>query len=246
MVQRFKIILEYDGRPFLGWQTQACGSGVQDAVEDALQRLFKQTVKTFCAGRTDTGVHAAHQVIHCDIETDMTGNKLREALNYYLKPHPIAVIQADHVGEDFHARFGATERRYRYKILNRRGVPTYRMGLVWHVLRDLNIPLMEQACKDFLGTHDYTTFRSVDCQSPSPIRTIDRAFMEQVGDELHFCVHAKSFLHHQIRSMVGSLVKVGTEQFPSDFIKTALAAQDRTACGPVAPPFGLYFEKVIY
>lgn len=243
---RFKYILEYDGRPFYGWQTQTEKTGIQDYFEAALKKLFRQEIKVFCAGRTDRGVHAMGQVIHFDCDTDMTAAKSQEAMNYYVKPHPIAIIHAEIVPDDFHARFHATHRHYRYKILNRRAMPTYRKGLIWHVPKKIDLDKMHHACRDFIGTHDYTTFRSTQCQAKSPIRTIEKAFLEERDDEIHFCVHARSFLHHQIRSMIGSLVKIGTGDYPLDFIIEALLKKERSFCGPVAPPYGLYFEKVIY
>lgn len=249
-MQRYKMTVEYDGRPFLGWQTQPEKQGVQDYIEQALYNLLKIPVKIFCAGRTDTGVHGAGQVIHCDIpdgfRVTSTEYKFLEGLNYYLKPAPISILKIEKKEFDFHARFSALKRHYRYKILNRRAMPTFREGLVWHVRKELNLDIMKYAAQDFIGTHDFTTFRSSDCQSPSAIRTMDNVFLEHYHDELHFCVQAKSFLQHQIRSMVGTLVKIGMAQLPPDYVKTALATKRRDVCGPVAPPYGLYFEDVIY
>ena len=246
MSQRFKLILEYDGRPFLGWQKQSHGLGVQDKVEQALYNLFKKKIDVICAGRTDTGVHGLGQVIHCDINTGMTANKLKEALNYYLKPHPICILEVTEVSDNFHARFDALQRHYRYKILNRRSPPTYQAGLVWHVICPLDRDKMQEAAQYFLGKHDFTTFRATGCQSSSSIRTIDAVSFEAYENEIHFCVKAKSFLQHQVRSMVGCLVKIGIGQKETDWIKTLLEVKNRTECAPVASPYGLYFEKVIY
>ena len=243
---RYKAILEYDGTPFVGWQRQKNGLAVQEVFERALTGLFKENISITGAGRTDSGVHALGQVTHFDAPDKIEPFRMREALNYYLKPHPVAIKDLATVSDEFNARFDAVSRLYRYDILNRAAPPTLQAGRVWHIGRPIDLEVLEESAGYFLGTHDFTTFRAVDCQAKSPIRTIDSVKIEKSDDLISIYVRAKSFLHRQVRAMVGSLAKVGTGKRPPDYIRDILAAKDRKACGPSAPPYGLYFAEVRY
>ncbi|MDG1664962.1 MAG: tRNA pseudouridine(38-40) synthase TruA [Hyphomicrobiales bacterium] len=246
MSSRWKLIIEYDGLPFNGWQSQKDNSGVQDFLKTAIKNFSNEAVKIYAAGRTDSGVHALGQVVHFDLERQTSANEIREALNNHLKPNPIAVISAEEVSNDFHARFSALKRHYRYDIINRRPPLTLDKGRYWRVGKSLDIKLMIEASKYIEGNHDFTTFRSTHCQSKSPIKTIDSIEIEQSGLEINIFISAKSFLHNQVRSIVGSLKLVGEGKWESSKIKEILKKKDRTLCGPVAPSEGLFLTRVDY
>lgn len=251
MIQRYKAIIEYDGTHFSGWQaqdpTKGHGIGIQNIVENALYQLFKQNIPTICAGRTDAGVHAIGQVIHFDAPKIYDAFKIFSAINYYLKPNPVCFLSLNETHHNFNARFDAISREYEYHIINRRPPLTFMDNRAWLVVRPLAIHTMQEAAKSFIGKHDFTTFRATDCQAKSPIRTIYSVDITQIS-ETHIVMRTKaqSFLYNQIRSMIGSLVKIGTGMETVDFIERILIAKDRTKCGVVAPPYGLYFVKAEY
>ena len=243
---RYKLIVEYDGSPYRGWQYQADVPSVQGAIEDAIHKLDGQRVTIQGAGRTDAGVHAQGQVAHCDLRGDFEGGKVRDALNFYLRPQPIAVLAAERVGEDFNARFSAKKRHYLYRIVNRRPDLALDLGRAFRVGRPLDIEAMREGAKRLLGNHDFTTFRSTECQSKSPVKTLDQLDIEADGWNVKVLVSARSFLHNQVRSMMGSIVHVGEGKWSADDITRILNARDRTLCGQVAPAEGLYLVKVDY
>ncbi|MCL5776354.1 tRNA pseudouridine(38-40) synthase TruA [Limibaculum sp. FT325] len=243
---RYRLTLEYHGGPFVGWQRQAQGLSVQGVVEAALAALEPGPRAVQGAGRTDAGVHATGQVAHCDLGRDWDPFRLAEALNHHLRPHPVAVLAAARVADDFHARFSATFRTYTYRILNRRAPLTIDAGLAWRVSTPLDDGAMQAAADLVVGRHDFTTFRSVQCQSPSPVKTLDAFHVERQGDEILCHLGARSFLHNQVRSLVGTLERVGAGRWPVARMAEALAARDRAACGPVAPPDGLTLTGVRY
>lgn len=247
---RFALKIEYHGAPFSGWQRQKQQPSVQQAVETALQALEPNAPPIAAAGRTDAGVHAMGQVAHCDLDRDWDAFRLSEALNFHLKPHPVAVIDVAKVSDDFHARFSAANRRYLFRLVSRRAPVTHDRGLVWQVSHPLDMGAMQQGAAHLLGTHDFTTFRSTQCQAQSPVKTLDRLDIEERpldhGTEYRFHVQARSFLHNQVRSFVGTLERVGAKTWHPDDLATALAARARSACGPVCPPQGLYLAKVGY
>ena len=243
---RYRLTIEYDGEPFVGWQRQDNGPSVQAALEQAAAAYAGVPTAVFGAGRTDTGVHALGQVAHVDIARGDPARKVREALNFHLKPAPIVVLEAAAVADDFHARFSALERRYLYRILNRRARPALEKGRVWHVAPPLDADAMHAAAQVLIGRHDFTTFRSAQCQADSPVRTLDAIHVERDGAELAIRVRARSFLHNQVRSIVGSLKQVGEGRWQAEDLRAALTACDRAACGPVAPPQGLYLAGVRY
>jgi tRNA pseudouridine38-40 synthase len=243
---RWKITVEYDGSEFCGWQRQAEVLTVQQVIEGAIQKFSSENVSIFGAGRTDTGVHAYANVAHFDLAKDTTGETVRDALNFYIRPHRIAIISAEAVTDDFHARFSAVERSYIYRIINRRAPLTFELQRAWHVIKPLDCVAMQAAANMLLGQHDFSTFRAQDCQAKSPIKTLDQLDIVRHGDEVLFRVRARSFLYHQVRNMVGTLVMVGTGQWSPDDFHEAFAARDRRVGGPTAPPHGLYFWKVSY
>lgn len=247
---RYALKIEYHGAPFVGWQRQIDLPSVQGAIEDALSRLQPGQQFIAAAGRTDAGVHGLAQVAHCDMDTEWDAFRLSEALNYHLKPLPVAITGATRVADDWHARFAATERRYLYRILSRRAPPTHQAGLVWHVKQEMDVEAMQLGANRLLGNHDFTTFRSTICQAASPQKTLDALRIERQetlwGTEIHFHVRARSFLHNQVRSFVGTLERVGAGSWSVDDVTTALEARARAACGPVAPPQGLYLAGVTY
>lgn len=243
---RYKLVVEYDGRAYCGWQWQDNGRAVQQAVEEAIARFAGHAVRVQCAGRTDAGVHATHQVVHVDLDKDWRTDTVRDASNAHLKPEPVAILSAARVDDAFDARHSAVKRHYLYRILNRRPPPAIEIGRVWHVPRPLDAEAMHEAAQTLLGRHDFTTFRAADCQAKSPIRTLDRLDVERIGDEIRVFAAARSFLHHQVRSMVGTLERVGTGQWPVTQVAEALAACQRSACGPMAPATGLYLVGVDY
>jgi tRNA pseudouridine38-40 synthase len=243
---RWKLTIEYDGGPFQGWQRQDNGPSVQAAVEQAILKLTGESVTITAAGRTDTGVHALGQVAHADIAKELAPDKMRDALNAHLRPHPIAVLSAEIAGEDFHARFNATGRHYLYRIVNRRAPLTLDSDKAWQVQAPLDADAMHAAAQRLVGHHDFTTFRAAECQAKSPVKTLDRLVVSRVGEEITIHASARSFLHHQVRSMVGTLKMVGAGKMTAHDVAAALAARDRTQCGPVAPPDGLYLVRVDY
>ena len=249
-MQRYALLIEYDGAPFSGWQRQKDVPSVQAAIEAALARLESGVPSIAAAGRTDAGVHATGQVAQCDLAKDWDPFRLTEALNHHLKPAPVAILAAAPVAADWHARFSAIERRYLYRILCRRAPPVLARGQVWHVRRELDLEAMRAAAAHLIGRHDFTTFRSTECQAESPVRTLDEITLTRVetpgGPEIHARLAARSFLHNQVRSIMGSLERVGAGAWTDLDMKSALKARDRAACGPVAPPQGLVLADVSY
>jgi tRNA pseudouridine38-40 synthase len=240
------LTIEYDGSPFVGWQRQANGRSVQQAIEEALVCLTGEEPTLRGAGRTDAGVHALGQVAHFDLLRDWTGDKLRDGLNAHLRPELVAILFAEAVADGFDARYSALRRHYAYRILLRRAPPVIERGRVWHVGRPLDAVAMHRAAQRLVGTHDFTTFRSTECQAKSPVRTLDRLNVLKQADALTVEATARSFLHNQVRSLVGSLKLVGEGKWSADDLEAALHARDRTASGPVAPPDGLYLMRVDY
>lgn len=243
---RYRLLVEYDGGPFVGWQRQDNGASVQGALEDAIAKLSGARVTVTGAGRTDAGVHAYGQVAHFELEKHFEPGKVRDALNHYLRPAPVVVLDAAVVDGEFHARFSATARHYLYRILNRRSPPALDDGRVWHVSPWLDAEAMHHAAQALVGQHDFTTFRAAECQAQSPVKTLDRLDVSRRGEEIYIEASARSFLHHQIRSFAGTLKLVGEGKWQPRDVAKALAAKDRAACGPVAPPDGLYLVRVDY
>ena len=243
---RWRLTIEYDGRPFMGWQRQDHGPSVQQTLEEALARMTGESGQFIAAGRTDAGVHALAMSAHVDVERDLTAHRLREGLNALVRPAPISVLDVEPVADDWHARFSCSGRRYLYRILSRRAPPALDRGKVWHIPIPLDVAAMQAGAAHLTGRHDFTTFRSAHCQSDSPVKTLDRLDVERSGDEVLIRAAARSFLHHQVRSMVGCLALVGRGQWQPDDIGKALAARDRAALGFNAPPDGLYFVEAIY
>ena len=243
---RYKLTIEYDGSSFVGWQRQTNGLAVQESIETAILTLSGETVVVHGAGRTDAGVHAKGQVGHVDLARNWRPDKLREALNAHLRPHRIAILLVDEVAGDFEARFSAVRRHYLYRIVNRRAPLTFSRGLAWHVKRRLDACAMHEAAQRLLGRHDFSTFRASECQANSPVRTLDRLDVTRNGDAIDIVTNARSFLHHQVRSMVGSLEHVGSGKWGVDDLEEALHARDRSRCGVVAPSCGLYLTAVDY
>ena len=243
---RYKLIIEYDGTPFSGWQIQDNAPTVQGALEQAVKAICGEDVRVNGAGRTDAGVHALAQVAHCDIAKHFVPGRLRDGLNAHLRPHPIGVLAAEVVPDNFEARFSAIKRHYLYRITNTRANLALDIGRTWRVPRRLDADAMHQAAQRLLGKHDFTTFRDTECQAKSPEKTLDQLDVVRRGDAVSILTSARSFLHSQVRSMVGSLVWVGEGRWSADDLAAALAARNRAACGPVAPPQGLYLVKVDY
>ncbi len=243
---RTKIIVEYDGGPFVGWQRQANGRSVQQAIEEAVTAFSGETVVVKGAGRTDSGVHALGQVAHFDLTRAWPTDTVRDAINAHLKPEPIAVLSAEAVDENFDARFSALARHYLYRISQRRAPPALDRGRAWWVAAPLDAEAMHAAAQALVGQHDFTTFRSAECQARSPIKTLDRLDVSREGDEIAVRASARSFLHNQVRSMVGTLKKVGDRSWAITAVGEALAARDRACSGPVAPAEGLYLVAVDY
>ncbi|MCG8544539.1 MAG: tRNA pseudouridine(38-40) synthase TruA [Alphaproteobacteria bacterium] len=243
---RWKLTIEYDGGPFVGWQRQDNGPSVQAAVENAIAQFSGEAVTVYAAGRTDSGVHALGQVVHVDLSKDTTADTVRDAVNFHLKPQPVAVIAAEAVDTDFHARFSAVARHYCYRILNRRAPPALAAGRVWHVGAALDAAAMHDAAQALVGKHDFTSFRAVACQADSPVKTLDAIAVTREGDEVLIEVHARSFLHHQVRNFAGTLKLVGEGKWSRSDVADALAARNRSRAGPTAPPEGLYLTRVLY
>ncbi len=243
---RWRLTVEYDGGPFMGWQRQDHGPSVQQTLEEALQRMTGEQAQVLAAGRTDAGVHALAMTAHVDVVTSLTPHRLREGLNALVRPQPVSVLEVETVADDWHARFSCVGRRYLYRILNRRAPPALDAGRVWHIGVPLELEAMQAGAAHLVGRHDFTTYRSAQCQSESPVKTLDRLEVSRVGEEIHVTAAARSFLHHQVRSMVGCLAMVGRGQWQPDDIRMALEARDRAALGFNAPPQGLYFVEAIY
>ena len=243
---RFRLTIEYDGRSYNGFQAQAGLPTVQGAIETAVKGFSGEDVRIAAAGRTDSGVHATGQVVHVDLEKAWPAETVMNALNAHLVKEGVAVLDSALVGDDWHARFSATGRRYLFRILNRPGRPALERGKVWHMRKPLDAEAMHEAAQGLVGHHDFTTFRDLACQSKSPEKTLDVARVTRVGEEVHLVFEARSFLHRQVRSMTGALVEVGLGRWTAQDVADALAARDRTACGPVAPSDGLYLTGVSY
>lgn len=244
---RWALLLEYDGTPFVGWQRQASGLSVQAVLEDAATRLNRGVpVSSMVAGRTDAGVHAEGQVAHIDLPANLTAKAVRDALNFHMKPHPVVVLQATDVADTWHARFSANRRSYRYRILNRRSRPALLAGRVWHIPHILDHRAMHAAAQSLLGRHDFTSFRAASCQANSPLRTLDRLDVTRNDDVVEVIAEARSFLHHQVRNFVGTLKLVGEGTWPAQRVAAVLAARDRSAAGPTAPPEGLTLMRIGY
>ena len=245
-MHRYKLVIEYDGTPFSGWQRQKDRMSVQQALEEAIFAFSGETVGTQAAGRTDAGVHGLGQVVHFDLSKDWDPFRIREALNYHLRPAPVAILSAEAVSEEFEARFSAKARHYEYRILNRRAPPALERHQVWHVPMALDAEAMNEGARLLLGKHDFTTFRSAECQANSPIRTLDVFAVRRELDHVVITASARSFLHHQVRSMVGSLKLVGEGKWQPRDLRAALDAMDRQRCAAMAPSAGLYLTRVDY
>lgn len=245
-MQRFKLIVEYDGAPFVGWQRQKNGRSVQETLEDAIRSFCGVEATTFAAGRTDSGVHALAMPVHFDLPTSYPVETVRDAINHFLRPLPAAVLSAEYVSDDFHARFSAIARHYRYRIVNRRAPLTLDQGKAWWIAGSLNAAAMHEGAQALVGRHDFSTFRAARCQAASPIKAMTTLSVARAGEEIAIDVSAPSFLHNQVRSIAGTLVQVGLGRWRGDAVKEALEAKNRTACGPVAPPVGLYFVRADY
>jgi tRNA pseudouridine38-40 synthase len=245
-VTRYRITLEYDGGGFVGWQRQENGPSIQAALEDAIDGFCGERVTVHGAGRTDAGVHALGQVAHFDLDKDTDARTVREALNAHLRPAPIAVLDAAEADPAFHARFDAVERRYLYRVLNRRAPPTLDRGRAWHVAVPLDAEAMHDAAQVLVGKHDFTSFRAAECQAKSPVKTLDEIAVTRAGEEVQLTARARSFLHHQVRNVTGTLRLVGEGKWGRGDVEAALAARDRSAAGPTAPAEGLYLVGVRY
>ena len=243
---RWRLTIEFDGGPFMGWQRQDHGPSVQQTLEQAIHHMTGELATVHGAGRTDAGVHALAMTAHVDITKNVTEHRLREGLNALVRPQPVSVLAAEHAPEDWHARFSCIERRYLYRILNRRAPAALDAGRVWHVAVPLDVEAMQEGAAHLVGYHDFTTFRSVHCQSESPVKTLDRLDVSRIGEEIRIEAAARSFLHHQVRSMVGCLALVGRGQWRPEDIRKALEAHDRAELGLNAPPHGLYFVSATY
>jgi tRNA pseudouridine38-40 synthase len=245
-VTRWRLTIEFDGGPFMGWQRQDHGPSIQQTLEEALERMTGERAVFTAAGRTDAGVHALAMPVHVDVTKSLKAHRLREGLNALVRPQPISVLEVEQAADDWHARFSCTGRSYLYRILNRRAPPALDRGRVWYIAVPLNVEAMREGAALLVGRHDFTTFRSVQCQSDSPVKTLDRLDVSRAGEEIHVEAAARSFLHHQVRSMVGCLALVGRGQWNPSDIGKALDARDRAALGLNAPPHGLYFAGATY
>jgi len=243
---RYRLTVEFDGRPFMGWQRQAHGPSVQQAIEEAVTLVTGEAAVLHAAGRTDAGVHARAMTAHVDIARPMAPFRLKEALNARLRPQPVAILACEAVPDGWHARFSCIGRRYSYRIINRRAPLTFDKGLAWQVAKPLDAAAMHDAARILVGKHDFTTFRSAHCQAESPVKTLDRLDVRRVGDMIEIEAAARSFLHHQVRSMVGCLMLIGRGEWSADDLAAALAARDRARLGFNAPPDGLFFVEATY
>jgi len=242
---RYKLTIEYDGRPFVGWQVQDNGPSVQGVLTAAIEAFCGEKASVHGAGRTDAGVHALGQVGHVDLAKDWNEDTVRDALNAHLRPHPVAIISAERIDDSFDARFSAV-RRYLYRIVNRRADLALERGRAWRITPPLDVAAMQAAAQRLVGRHDFTTFRNVECQAKSPVKTLDQLDVRRAADDIQVIASARSFLHSQVRSMVGSLALTGEGKWTADDVSIALEKRDRAACAPVAPPDGLYLVKVDY
>jgi tRNA pseudouridine38-40 synthase len=245
-MRRYKLTIEYDGRPFVGWQIQDNGPSVQGVLAQALEAFCGEKVSVQGAGRTDAGVHALGQVGHVDLAKDWDEDTVRDALNAHLRPHPVAILKAERVDGSFDARFSAVRRHYLYRIVNRRADLALERGRAWRIAQPLDLPAMQAAAQRLVGRHDFTTFRNVECQAKSPVKTLDQLEAYRAGNDIQVVASARSFLHSQVRSMVGALALAGEGKWTADDVSVALAKRDRAACAPVAPPDGLYLARVDY
>ncbi|HXZ84458.1 MAG TPA: tRNA pseudouridine(38-40) synthase TruA [Myxococcota bacterium] len=243
---RWRITVEYDGTPFVGFQRQTNGPSVQAALEDAIQKFSGETVTVHCAGRTDAGVHALGQVCHFDLDRPREADTVRDAINAHLRPQPVAVLTAEQAAPDFHARLSAKGRAYRYRIVNRRAPLALEGHRAWLVQTPLDAGAMHDAAQRLIGKHDFSTFRASECQAKTPVKTLDALTVTRLGEEIDIEARARSFLHHQVRNMVGTLRLVGEGKWSADDVSAALAARDRARGGPTAPPDGLYLVAVAY
>jgi tRNA pseudouridine38-40 synthase len=243
---RYKLTIEYDGTPFVGWQAQDNGVSVQGVLTAAIAAFAGEQITVGAAGRTDAGVHALGQVAHVDLAKDWDTETVCDAINFHLRPQPVAMLAVERAAPDFDARFSAIKRHYLYRIVNRRADLTLEQNRAWRVPRPLDAQAMHVAAQRLIGRHDFTTFRSTECQAKSPVKTLDRLDVARAGEEVSIAAVARSFLQHQVRSMVGSLIHVGEGKWSADDLASALAARDRSACGQVAPPHGLYLVRVDY
>ncbi len=243
---RYKLTIEYDGTPFVGWQVQDNGPSIAGAIAEAFGKFAGEQPKISGAGRTDAGVHALGQVAHVDLAKEVGTDTIRNALNAHLRPHPVAILNVERVADDFDARFSARARHYLYRVTNRRADLALDRDRTWQIVKALDASAMHNAAQQLVGNHDFTTFRSVECQAKTPVKTLDQLDVTRDGDEIGIRASARSFLHHQVRSMVGSLALVGEGKWTADGLANALAAKNRAACGPVAPACGLYLVRVDY
>lgn len=243
---RYRLTIEYDGGPYFGWQRQKGQASVQGELERAVAKINGSAVEVYGSGRTDAGVHALAQIAHVDMDKDIREDKLRDAINYHLGDEPISVLDSQQVDDEFHARFDATQREYLYRMCPRRPRLALEIGRVWRVPYAIDADAMHEAAQHLIGEHDFTTFRDGECQAKSPVKTLSSITVLRVADEVHITVKARSFLHKQVRSIVGTLNEVGRGKWTPYQVKKSLDARDRTACGPVAPPDGLYLVKVSY
>jgi tRNA pseudouridine38-40 synthase len=243
---RYKLTIEYDGTPFVGWQRQSEGVSIQQVIEEAVTKFCGERTTVYGAGRTDAGVHALAQAAHLDLAKPADPFRIAEALNFHLKPHPVAILDCREAAPDFHARFSAIERRYRYRIANRRAPLTLDRGRAWRVTVPLDAGAMHAAAQRLVGKHDFSTFRAADCQADSPVKTLDALAVARLGEEIEVTARARSFLHHQVRNMVGTLKLVGEGKWTRDDVMHALGARNRAAAGPTAPAEGLYLMDVRY
>ena len=245
-MSRYKLTIEYDGRPFVGWQIQDNGPSVQGVLADAFEAFCGEKVSIHGAGRTDAGVHALGQVGHVDLAKEWHEDTVRDAVNAHLRPHPVAIVDTERVDDSFDARFSAIRRHYLYRIVNRRADLALDRGRAWRIAKPLDIRAMQVAAQRLVGRHDFTTFRNVECQAKSPVKTLDQLDVKRTADDIQVVASARSFLHSQVRSMVGTLALVGEGKWTADDVSIALAKRDRAACAPVAPPDGLYLARVDY
>lgn len=243
---RYRLIVEYDGAEFVGWQRQENGMAVQQVIEEAILRFCGERVTTFAAGRTDAGVHALGQVVHFDLSREAEPDTVRDAINFHLRPAAVAVRTAERAADDFHARFSAVGRAYLYRIANRRAPLVLDRGRAWWVPVPLDVEAMHAAAQGLVGRHDFSSFRAAECQADSPVKTLSAIEVAQDGEEIRVTARARSFLHHQVRNMVGTLKRVGEGKWGAEDVARILAARDRAAAGPTAPACGLYLTEVFY